>query len=66
MSSKDPDRLDVPPSSRRATVAALIAVVVLVGSLLWVSQAIMAHNRLQNCIDSGRHDCLPAEQGSHD
>ncbi|MBE7219364.1 MAG: hypothetical protein INR64_12895 [Caulobacteraceae bacterium] len=62
MSSKDPDRLDAPPN-RRATIAALIAVVVLVGSLLWIAQAIMAHNRLQNCIDSGRHDCLPAEQG---
>ena len=61
MSSKDRDRLDAPPN-RRATIAALIAVVVLVGVLLWVAQAIMAHNRLQYCIDSGRHDCLPAEQ----
>lgn len=39
--------------------AALIVIVLIVGALLWVSQGIVAHNRLQNCVDSGRHDCLP-------
>ncbi len=42
----------------RANVAALIVVVVIVAALLWVAEAIVAHNRLQNCVDSGRRDCL--------
>lgn len=48
-------------SGRRGTVAALVAVAVLVALLLWVTQSILAHNRLQNCIDSGRRDCVPVE-----
>ncbi|MDX7953594.1 hypothetical protein P7D22_20735 [Lichenihabitans sp. Uapishka_5] len=48
----------------RATWAALIVIVVVAALLLWVSQAIVAHNRLQNCIDSGRRTCLPAEPGN--
>jgi hypothetical protein len=50
-----------PRGSSRANLAALAAVVVLVGVLLWVAQAILAHNRLQNCLDSGRRDCLPVD-----
>ena len=45
------------PSGSRANVAALIAVALLVGALLWVAQALVAHNRLQNCLDSGRRTC---------
>ena len=51
-----------PPRGSRANVAALIAVAVLVGALLWVAQAIVAHNSLQNCIDSGRRTCIDIEQ----
>ena len=49
---------------RRATVAALLAVAVLVALLLWVAQSILAHNKLQNCLDSGRRDCIPVDVGS--
>jgi hypothetical protein len=45
-------------SGGRANIAALIAVALLVAALLWVAQAIVAHNQLQNCIDSGRRTCL--------
>jgi hypothetical protein len=44
-------------------VAALLAVAVLVGLLFWVAQSILAHNQLQNCIDSGRRDCVPVDHG---
>ena len=47
------------PSSSRPTWAALIAIVLVILALVWTAQAIVSHNRLQNCIDSGRHDCLP-------
>ena len=49
---------------RRATVAAVLAVVILVALLLWVAQSILAHNKLQNCLDSGRRDCIPVDVGS--
>ena len=45
--------------SSRSNLAALIVIVLIVGALLWVAQAIVSHNQLQNCMDSGRHDCLP-------
>lgn len=47
---------------KRGRIAALAAVVVLVGALFWVMQAVVRHNALQNCLDSGRRDCasLPA------
>ena len=50
-------------SPNRANIAALIAVVILVALLLWVAQSIMARNKLQNCLDSGRRDCLPVDTG---
>lgn len=37
--------------------AALVGVTLLVGALFWALQAIVRHNALQNCIDSGRRDC---------
>ncbi|MCW6508903.1 hypothetical protein [Lichenifustis flavocetrariae] len=51
-------------SPNRANIAALIAVVILAALLLWVAQSIMAHNKLQNCLDSGRRDCLPVDAGA--
>ena len=51
-------------SPNRANIAALIAVVILAALLLWVAQSIMAHNKLQNCLDSGRRDCLPVDTGA--
>ncbi len=48
---------------RRSKMAALIVVAVLAALLLWISQAIVAHNRLQNCLDSGRRDCVPVDSG---
>jgi hypothetical protein len=63
-SRNDSGRPAAPPSGRRAMVAALITVVVLVALLLWVAQSILAHNRLQNCIDSGRRDCVPVDTGA--
>lgn len=44
--------------SNRGTIAALLAVVVLIGVLYWGIEAIVAHNALQNCLDSGRRDCV--------
>ncbi len=42
----------------RGKVAALVAVVVLAGALFWAMEAVVRHNALQNCIDSGRRDCV--------
>ena len=46
-----------PADGRRGRIAALIAVVCLAAVLALVGQAIVRHNALQNCIDSGRRDC---------
>ncbi|WP_237480010.1 hypothetical protein [Lichenibacterium dinghuense] len=42
----------------RGTAAALAAVVVIGLALFWAVSAIRSHNAVQNCIDSGRHDCV--------
>jgi hypothetical protein len=47
-----------PPRSSRGNIAALIAVLVVAAALIWVAQAIVAHNKLQDCVDSGRRTCL--------
>ena len=41
----------------RGPMMALAVVVVLVGAVYWAIQAMVQHNALQNCIDSGRRDC---------
>ncbi len=44
---------------------ALIAVIVLAVALFWLVTAMVKHNAVQNCIDSGRRDCvaLPTDSG---
>lgn len=54
-----PPRRDRPPSTR-SNVAALVAVVVIGLALFWAVTAIRQHNAVQDCIDSGRHDCAEA------
>ncbi len=52
-------------SSNRGNVVALIAIVIVAATLFWTVSAIQKHNALQNCIDSGRRDCvaIPVGQG---
>ena len=54
-----PPRGERPPS-RRGTVAALLAVLAIGLALFWAVSAIRAHDAVQDCIDSGRHDCADA------
>jgi hypothetical protein len=44
-------------TSRRANVAAVIAVVVLAAIGYWAFTAIDHARKLQNCLDEGRHNC---------
>ncbi len=44
-------------NARRGPVAALAFVVVLAVVLYLIGQAIIQHNAVQNCLDSGRRDC---------
>ena len=46
-----------PAQGGRGKIAALLGSVVVVGALLWAMQAMVRHNALQNCLDSGRRDC---------
>lgn len=46
-----------PANGNRGRIVALIAVVLLAAVLYGVGQAVVHHNALQNCIDSGRRDC---------
>lgn len=54
-----------PPSgpNMRGNVAALVAILLVAAALFWVMSATRGHNALQNCIDSGRRDCIPIESG---
>jgi hypothetical protein len=46
-----------PHASGRGNVVALIAVVVLIGLGYWAFNYIDHQRKLQNCLDSGRHNC---------
>ena len=46
-----------PQASGRGNVFALIAVVVLIGLGYWAFHYIDHQRKLQNCLDSGRHNC---------
>lgn len=46
-----------PTQNPRGRIAALIAVVALAAVLALIGQAMVRHNALQNCLDSGRRDC---------
>lgn len=47
------------PPSRRGNVVALIAIAALAAGLFLIVSAMQQHNATQNCIDSGRRDCVP-------
>jgi hypothetical protein len=51
------------PPSNRGNIVALVAIAALAAALFWIVSAIQKHNALQNCIDSGRHDCIEIPQG---
>jgi hypothetical protein len=54
----DPGGADEEPGpSGRGNLFALIAVVVLIALGYWAFHSIDQQRKLQNCIDSGRHDC---------
>ena len=48
---------EAPHSSGRGNIAAIIAVVVLAALGYWAFHYIDQQRKLQNCLDSGRHDC---------
>ena len=61
----EPERPRRPAApNRRATVAVLVAVVAIGLVLYWAVSAIRQHDVLQNCIDSGRHDCVEVDDGT--
>ena len=38
---------------------AAIFVIILAIAAIWVFKALEEHRRIENCIASGRHDCIP-------
>lgn len=41
----------------RGKMSAVLAVLAVAGALFWALEAVVRHNALQDCIDSGRRDC---------
>ena len=54
-SSEDED--DERRSSGRGNIAAIIAVVVIAALGYWAFHYLDQQRKMQNCVDSGRHDC---------
>jgi hypothetical protein len=48
--------------SGRGNIAAIIAVVVIAALGYWAFHTIDQQRKLQNCLDSGRHDCAQRVQ----
>jgi hypothetical protein len=57
VSQSSPGEEDEAPSSGRGNIAAIIAVVVIVALGYWAFNYIDHQRKMQNCLDSGRHDC---------
>ncbi len=55
--SSSGDEGDEPQASGRGNIAAIIAVVVIAALGYWAFNYIDQQRKLQNCLDSGRHDC---------
>ncbi|HLX98167.1 MAG TPA: hypothetical protein VKR62_05685 [Roseiarcus sp.] len=53
---------DEPGPSGRGNLVALIAVVVLIALGYLAFTYIDQQRKLQNCLDSGRHNCLPLDK----
>jgi hypothetical protein len=51
------DEDDEPHSGGRGNIAAIVAVAVLAALGYWAFHYIDQQRKLQNCLDSGRHDC---------
>lgn len=56
------DKNRPPASSDRASVAALIFVIVLVAVCVWVFSELKSRNDELNCVVSGRTNCAPPSQ----
>ena len=46
------------PTRSRANVVALVFVALLFAGAVWLFTSIQHHRELENCIASGRHDCI--------
>jgi hypothetical protein len=55
--SQSPSGGEEPSAGGRGNLFALIAVVVLVALGYWAFNYLDQQRKLQNCLDSGRHDC---------
>jgi hypothetical protein len=55
--SQSPSGGEGPNATRRGNLFALVAVVVLVALGYWAFNYLDQQRKLQNCLDSGRHDC---------
>ena len=63
MSQSSPgDEDEAEHSGGRGNIAAIIAVVVLVALGYWAFNYIDQQRKMQNCLDSGRHDCAQRAQ----
>ena len=52
-----------PQTNRRQTLAAAIVIVLLFGGGWWLLNEIQRHRALEDCLASGRRDCMPVETG---
>jgi hypothetical protein len=51
------------PGGSRQTIAAVVVLAVLVVAGWWLMAELKRHSDVQNCIQSGRRDCVPIETG---
>ncbi|MGE3245339.1 MAG: hypothetical protein AB7F96_05850 [Beijerinckiaceae bacterium] len=49
------------PAHRRAMAFAALAVIALLAAMIWVVQLIVAQQKLERCLQTGRRDCLQIE-----
>ncbi|HEY6518399.1 MAG TPA: hypothetical protein VIZ19_03405 [Roseiarcus sp.] len=55
--SSSDDEDEAPHSDGRGNIAAIIAVMVIAALGYWAFNFIDHQHKMQNCLDSGRHDC---------
>ena len=61
MTKQKPDEEETEAERRITNIVLLVGAVILIGGGIWLVNALVDTNKLQQCFESGRRNCAPIE-----